>query len=139
MEGSTEGQEEKEEEEKGAFGEEGLPGRSRLLLLPSLFNLPSFSLLSSPSSLLLALSLPSSLSPSPSAPRGRTRLAAAGCSRGGRGSESLMSCPSPPSRLDHCSSLSRLHCNTHCTAVCHSSTSPPHASLLPLLLLLEEK
>ena len=53
-------------------------------------------------------------------PQSEDRLLAGGCCRGGRASESLMRCLSPPSRLDRSSqqritTTTTLHCTTHCT------------------------
>lgn len=107
--------------EKGASGS-GPPGGSRLLLLSSLSNCPSFTpspyhshficnppihpfsdffLLLSPPSLPPSLSFAAFLpaSHSFSGPQSEDRMLAGGCCRGGR----VMSCLSPPSRLDRSS------------------------------------
>ena len=122
---------EREGEKEGASGS-GLPGGSRLLLLSSLSNFPLlhslplsfsfhlclFSPACPPPSLLLRRLPPSS--PLYPGPQSEDRLLAGGCCRGGRASESLMRCLSPPSRLDRSSqqritTTTTLHCTTHCT------------------------
>lgn len=134
-----------ERERKGASGS-GLPGGSRLLLLLSLSNFPSFApsshlphficlsllsfhynfspcLLFSPTfPFLHFLYKPSPLLLSLSFPlfsglQCEDRLLANGCFRGERASESLMRCLSPPSRLDQ-SSQQRI-----------TTTTTPHSSV----------
>lgn len=132
---------EREKEREGASGT-GPPGGSRLLLLLSLSNFPSFipsPHLSKficlsfyfPCQISFSFSLPyfsptfpllHCLSPSfplYSGPQSEDRLLAGRCWRGGRASKSLMRCLSPQSRLDRSSQqrITTTITTAHCTAL----------------------